>query len=129
MAPTEGRTPPNNIKECMMLVIREQTREQTHAQIPVTTPVTTPEETREETRGINETLALLLARHMVFISHPRCKGTARHETHIDTLPRQWAPRSIPENTRDSQDHLGLLLGRAVSPSPFPTSHRLLVKWT
>ena len=124
MHPTEGRTPPNNTNECMMLEIREQTREQTleqiHAQIPVPT--------REEIRGTNETPVPLLAHHMVFISHPRCKGTARHGMHIDTLLLQWGPRSTPEITRDSQDHLGLLLGRAVSLSRILTSHRLLVKW-
>lgn len=105
----------------MMLETREQTLEQTHAQILVPT--------REETRGINEIPVPLLAHHMVFISHPRCRGMARHGTHTDTLLLQWAPRSTPEITRDSQDHLVLLPGRAVSLSPFPTSHRLLVKWT
>lgn len=127
MHPTEGRTPPNNINECMMLEIREQTREQTREQIHAQIPVPTREEIREETRAINETPVPLLAHHMVFISHPRCKGTARHGIHIDTLLLQWGPRSTPEITRDSQDHLGLL-GRAVSPSPILTSHHLLVKW-
>ena len=117
---TEGRTPPNNINECMKLEIREQT----HAQIPVPTR----EETREETRATNGTLEPLQARHMVFISRQRCKGTGRHGRHIDTHLRQWAPRSTPETFRDSQVHLGPLLGRAASPSRFPTSHRLLVKW-
>lgn len=124
----EGHTHPNNINECMKL----ETREQTHAQIPVPTceeiREEIREETREETRGINGTLEPLLARHMVFISHRRCKGTARHGMHIDTLLRQWAPRSTPGTSRDSQGHLGPLLGRAASLSRFPTSRRLLVKW-
>lgn len=129
MPHTEGRTPPNSINECMMLEIREQTREQTPEQTHARIPVPTLEETREETRGINETPVPLLVHHMVFISHPRCKGMARHGIHIDTLLRQWAPRSTPETIRDSQDHLGPLLGRAASLSRFPTSHRPLVKWT
>lgn len=125
---TEGHTPPNNTNECMKLEIREQTR----AQIPVPTREEIREETREATReatrGINGTLEPLLARHMVFISHRRCKGTARHGRHIDILLRRWAQRSTPGTSRDSQDHLGPLLGRAASLSRFPTLHRLLVKW-
>lgn len=126
---TEGRTPPNNINECMKL----ETREQTHAQIPVPTREEIREEireaTREGTRGINVTFEPRLARHMVFISHRRCKGTARHGTHIGTLLRRWAPRSTPGISRDSRDHQGPLLGRAASLSRFPISHHLLVKWT
>lgn len=125
---TEGRTPPNNINEFMTLEIREQT----HAQIPVPTPEETREGTREGTpegtRGINETLEPRLARHMVFISHRRCRGMARHGTHTGTLLRQWAPRSTPGISRDSLAHQAPLPGRAASLSRLPISRRLLARW-
>lgn len=113
---TEGRTHPNNINGCMKLEIRAQT----HAQIPVPT--------REETRGTNGTLEQLLARHTACISRQRCRGTGRHGKHIDTHLRRWVPRSTPETSRGSRDHLGHLRGRAASPSRFPISHRPLVRW-